>query len=144
MRNRTRIRSFGAHFVASGVALAVFTHSAAAHHARPDYDQSAQISVTGTVKEFRFVNPHAWIDIAVETDDGGSEDWSFEGDSVARLVRAGWNGELLQPGDVVTVIFSPRRDGAPGGIFRGVTAADGKFYSASRGRINVRFGSGRP
>ena len=110
-----------------------------AHHARPEYDRHVQSKVTGTVKEFRLVNPHAWIHITVTTREGTVEDWSFEGGSVGRLNRIGWSRDLLKPGEEIIVLFNPRRDGSPGGLFRGVTTADGKFYSASRERANVRF-----
>jgi hypothetical protein len=110
-----------------------------AHHAKPEYDSNSQISITGTVKEFELINPHAWIHLVVTTRDGEIENWSFEGDSVGRLTRVGWTRDLLKPGDVVEVLFNPRRDGRPGGAFRGVTTAEGEFHSASRRRTVVRF-----
>ncbi len=113
--------------------------SLTAHHARPEYDRNAQISITGTVMEFELVNPHAWIHIVVPADGGETENWSFEGGSVGRLRRVGWTRDMLKPGDNVKVLFNPRHDGSPGGLFRAVTTADGKYYSASRRRINVRF-----
>ena len=120
--------------------LAFFAMSpSSAHHARPEYDRNAQISITGTVKEFELVNPHAWIHIFVTTRDGVTEDWSFEGGSVGRLHRVGWTRDMLKPGDSITVLFNPRRDGSPGGLFRAVTTAEGKYHSAARRRTNVRF-----
>ena len=113
--------------------------SLSAHHARPEYDRNAQISITGTVKEFELVNPHAWIHIVVPTRDGVTENWSFEGGSVGRLRRVGWTRDMLNPGDNITVLFNPRHDGSPGGLFRAVTTAEGKYHSAARRRTNVRF-----
>jgi hypothetical protein len=110
-----------------------------AHHARPEYDRSVQTMATGTVKEFRMVNPHVWIHIVVTADNGEIEEWSFEGDSVARLNHIGWSSDLMKAGDIVTVLFNPRRNGKPGGLFRGVTTPDGKFHSTERQRPNVRF-----
>lgn len=110
-----------------------------AHHARPEYDASSQISITGTVKEFELINPHAWIHLVVTTRQGEIENWSFEGASVGRLTRVGWTRDMLKPGDTVEVLFNPRRDGTPGGLFRGVTTAEGEFHSASRRRTVVRF-----
>jgi hypothetical protein len=125
-----------------GLAIAFGSLPAAAHHARPEYDNRTQVSITGTVIEFRMVNPHAWIEISVERSGGETEEWSFEGASVARLRRAGWVPEMIRPGESVTVLYNPRRDGGPGGIFQGVTTADGSYYSSRRGRINLRFGGG--
>ena len=110
-----------------------------AHHARPEYDRNSQISITGTVQEFELVNPHAWIHLVVTTREGETENWSFEGGSVGRLTRVGWTRDMLKPGDNVKVLFNPRHDGSPGGLFRGVTTAEGKFHSASRRRTVVRF-----
>jgi hypothetical protein len=80
--------------------------SLSAHHARPEYDRNAQISITGTVREFELVNPHAWIHIVVTTRDGVTENWSFEGGSVGRLRRVGWTRDMLKPGDNITVLFN--------------------------------------
>jgi hypothetical protein len=128
--------------IASALVIASAILPAAAHHARPEYDSRIQVSIGGTLMEFRMVNPHAWIEISVERSGGEAEEWSFEGDSVARLVRAGWAPEMLRPGESVTVLYNPRRDGGPGGIFQGITTEDGRFYSARRGRLNLRFGGG--
>jgi hypothetical protein len=122
--------------VASLAILAITPLSA--HHARPEYDRYVQTTITGTVKEFRLVNPHAWIHISVTQKDGTVEDWSFEGGSVGRLNRVGWSGDMLMPGDNISVTFNPRRDGAPGGLFRAVTTADGIHRSTTRGRRNGR------
>jgi len=122
--------------VGSLIILAVTPLSA--HHARPEYDRNVQTTISGTVKEFRLVNPHAWIHISVTRNDGTVEDWSFEGGSVGRLNRVGWSRDMLTPGDNISVTFNPRRDGSPGGLFRAVTTADGKHHSTARPRRNVR------
>ncbi len=134
----TALRSFA--FCCLTAPLLLFSMSPlSAHHARPEYDRNVQSRVTGTLKEFQLVNPHAWIHITVTTREGTVEDWSFEGGSVGRLNRIGWSRDMLKPGEEVIVLFNPKRDGSPGGLFRGVTTAEGKFYSASRARLNVRF-----
>lgn len=116
---------------------------AAAHHAQPEYNRTIESTVIGTVAEFQMINPHSWMRLTVEDSGGTAEEWFFEAGSVGRLSEAGWERDDFKPGDRVTVLYSPRRDGEPGGILRGVTAPDGKFYSA-RGRIQSRVGSGRP
>lgn len=127
-------------FVCAALSLTLLDMSQlSAHHARPEYDASSQISVTGTVKEFELINPHAWIHLSVTTREGETEDWSFEGGSVGRLTRVGWTADMMKPGDEVKVLANPRRDGTPGGLFRGVTTAEGEFHSAARRRTVVRF-----
>ena len=74
-------------------------------------------------------------------DTGGSELWSIEMNSPNNLRRQGWKSNLLKPGDKVTVVTNPLRDGKKGGLFVTVTLADGtQMGDATRrggGPINV-------
>lgn len=107
---------------------------ASAHHSRQAYDRNTQTSITGEVRSFEFANPHAWIYLSVTKPDGTVENWDFEGGSIRRLSRSGWSRDLPKAGDEITVIFNPKRDGSPGGIFRSVATSDGTVHSASRRR----------
>jgi hypothetical protein len=107
---------------------------ALAHHSRAAYDRNTEVSISGTVKAFEYANPHAWIYVEVTKSDGTVEDWDFEGGSVRRLNRIGWSEDMFREGDQVTIDYNPKRDGSPGGIFRGVTTADGVFHATERGR----------
>ncbi len=119
-------------FATSLILLSVAPSSA--HHSRRAFDRDTETSITGTIKAFELVNPHAWIYVVVTKPDGTVENWDFEGGSVRRLNRAGWSQDMLKEGDEVTIEFNPMRDGSPGGIFRGVTTADGRVYSTARRR----------
>ena len=113
--------------VATLLAVLGFT-TATAHHAGTAFDQTRQLTVAGTVKEFKWVNPHLWLYLLVPNAKGELEEWPLEGGSISILGRAGWNAKLLLPGDKVTVTVTPLRSGMNGGEFKSVIKADGKAY----------------
>jgi hypothetical protein len=105
------------------VALAV---PALAHHSAAGIDRTKTQVISGTVKEFRWTNPHSWIDLDVTDDKGVSTTWSVEMTSPTFLVRAGWKRSTLKAGDKVSVTLRPFKNGDPGGLFVSVTLPDGQ------------------
>jgi hypothetical protein len=97
-----------------------------AHHSMAGFDRTKTVSVTGTVKEFKWANPHSWIELEVPDGKGGVTDWNIEMTSPAVLIRAGWKSSVMKPGDKVTVAAHPQQTGEPGGIFVSVTLSDGR------------------
>ena len=97
-----------------------------AHHSAAGIDRTKSVTVAGTIKEFRWANPHSWIDVHVPNDKGGADTWSVEMTSPAFLVRAGWKSTTLKSGDKVSVTLRPFRNGDPGGLFVSVTLPDGR------------------
>ena len=74
-----------------------------AHHGQAAYDRSARLTLTGTVTEFRFINPHAQIAFDVVTDSGEVQHWKGAVTSPNKLARAGWSKSTLKPGDEIEV-----------------------------------------
>lgn len=107
------------------------TGSALAHHSTAMFDQSRQLLLEGTVKEFRFTNPHSWIYVIVRNDKGEDLVWEIEGASVSQMARQGWTYKSLKPGEKVKVKISPRVDGSAGGAFQGVEKEDGTVLGSS-------------
>jgi hypothetical protein len=99
--------------------------SALAHHAAAMFETEKTVTVSGTVEEFAYVNPHAWLYVVVTDDNGGETLWGFEAEGPSALMRAGIKHNALQPGDLVTVTARPLRDGRPAGAWVSVTKADG-------------------
>ena len=99
--------------------------SAWPHHSTAIYDSDNPIELTGTVVEWKFVNPHCIIEIEVADADGGTTIWSVEGSNTAGLFRRGWTPETLQPGDRIIVTVRPLHSGAPGGNYSNVRWQDG-------------------
>jgi hypothetical protein len=101
-----------------------------AHHAAAGIDRSKTVTVEGTVKQFKWGNPHSWLDLEVpRTGGGGADLWILEMTSPAYLVRAGWKATTLKAGDKVKVTARPFKNGDPGGIFVNVTLPDGRTLS---------------
>ena len=82
----------------------------AAHHAPTMlYDLSMEITVTGVVTEYQLGNPHMRLYLDVDNH-GTTEKWLAEGGSRTQLMRVGWTGNEVKPGDKVTVRGHPPRD----------------------------------
>ena len=96
------------------------------HHSFAMFDQTKQVELKGVVKEFQWTNPHSWIQLQVTTDKGERQEWSLEMLSPNVLSRMGWKRNSLKPGDAITVLFNPVRDGSHGGNMLSVTLANGQ------------------
>ncbi len=106
--------------------LVGFSAPAFVHHSGAMFDGEKMISITGTVTEFSWTNPHASFRVDVPNKDGKLESWAIEMNSPNNLVHEGWKRSSIKPGDKVTVQINPLRDGRPGGRYIGITLADGK------------------
>ena len=107
-----------------------------AHHSVPTYfDVSKQVSVTGTVKEFRFQNPHSILFIEVKQPDGSMQEWKAEASLAAWLVRNGWRPDMFPEGSKITITGAPARD-ANAHMVRLVTVTfpDGRKLNANNGQ----------
>jgi hypothetical protein len=108
-----------------GAAL-VIASPALAHHSFAMFDRQKEITLKGTVKEFQWTNPHSFIEIEVADQQGVITPYSIEMNSPNNLTRQGWKSTALKPGDKVTVVMNPLRDGSKGGLFVSVMLPDGK------------------
>ena len=108
------------------LAAAVFAPASQAHHSFAMFDNTKLNKLSGTVKEFEHINPHAWVHLTVAGAGARPVTWSFEMGSVSQLVRDGWNQSTVKAGDRVTVAFHPLKDGSNGGQFRSVVFEDGR------------------
>jgi hypothetical protein len=108
------------------VAALVVTGAAFAHHSFAMFDRDKEVVLTGTVHEFQWTNPHAFIEFDVPNDKGQAERWSVEMNSPNNLTRQGWKSTYLKNGDKVTVTLNPLRDGKHGGLFVAIVLPDGK------------------
>jgi hypothetical protein len=84
----------------------------AAHHSPAMlYDLSREITVQGVVTAYQLGNPHMRIYFDVDNE-GTIEKWLAEGGSRTQLLRVGWTGNEVAPGDKVSVRGHPSRDGS--------------------------------
>ena len=83
---------------------------AIAHHGLAAFDQTKKITLTGTVTDFHFVNPHCVVEFDVKNDKGQIEKWQGQMTSPAHL--KGWTATSLEEGNVVTVTGYRAKSGA--------------------------------
>jgi hypothetical protein len=114
------------------IAAVLTASSALAHHSFAMFDQSKSVTLHGTVKDFRWNNPHVFIQLLVKTEGGSEEEWSIEMTSPEHLVRVGWKPGTLKPGDEVTLVIHPMRDGSKGGQYLSGTGPDGPLIGTPR------------
>jgi hypothetical protein len=98
--------------LAAGALLTLPLASTAHHSAAVLYLLDQTITVEGTVTRFTLGNPHARIFLTVKGADGASAEWMAEGGSRTVLLRNGWTGEEVKPGDAIKIIGNPSRDGS--------------------------------
>jgi hypothetical protein len=105
--------------------LLIGARTVAAHHAGTMFSDDVK-EISGVVKEFQFTNPHAWIQVMVETKPGAPpQEWSVEWGSPNQLGRRGIRPSTFKPGAKVTMRVHPMRDGSPAAGFVGAKFADG-------------------
>jgi hypothetical protein len=102
-----------------------------AHHGNSAYDEAHWITLTGTVTEYVWSNPHCQIFLDVKDDKGKVVNWAIESQSPGIMRRNSWTRTSLQPGDQITITLAPAKNGAPVG-FSG--DANGKVVFAD-GRV---------
>ena len=106
-----------------------FAHWVKGHHSTAIYDSENPIELSGKVVEWQFTNPHTFIILAVENEEGEEEIWSLEGSNTSLMFRRGWTPDSLQPGDELIVTVRPLHSGAPGGNFSNVRNGDGSEFN---------------
>ena len=112
----------------AGVSATLFAIPALAHHSFAMFDHNITTSMTGTVKELEWINPHAWVHMTVMGANGEPQTWSFEAGSVRQLADAGWQRDDVNVGDTIEMIFHPLKDGSFGGQVRTVVTPSGKRF----------------
>ena len=111
------------------VAVVTFAVQAQAHHSFAMFDQEKTITVSGTLKEFEFTNPHCWLHVtAVDPATGRTVDWAFEMGATGQIAAQGWKADSVKPGDKITIEAHPMKDGSRGGQYQSAKLADGRTF----------------
>jgi hypothetical protein len=100
-----------------------------AHHSHSMFDETQEQSITGTVKNVAWVNPHGYLFLVVQNDDKTTTIWQIELSYLQNMMRHGVLPTTFKEGDTVTIKVNPLRDGNPGGSFIGAVDAKGREYS---------------
>jgi hypothetical protein len=110
---------------AVGILLAA---PAFAHHSDSIYDKDRLVTVTGTVAQFEFLNPHIVIFLDVKNDNGKIDQWIAFGGAPGALARFGWNKNMLKPGEPIRVIGFQFADGRKGLLLLKVMRSNGELF----------------
>jgi len=97
-----------------------------AHHSFAMFDNTRSVTLHGKVTAYQWTNPHVYLDIDADDGKGGTKHYTMEMTSPNMLHRGGWSSRTIKPGDVVTAIMSPLRDGQAGGLLLQLTLPNGK------------------
>jgi Family of unknown function (DUF6152) len=106
-----------------------------AHHSFvAEFDQNKVVKLHGTVTQMEWVNPHAWIHVAVRNADGTTTEWMIEGNTPNGLLRRGFTKRSLEPGTEVFVEGYQSRSGDNKANGSSITFKDGKklFLGSSK------------
>ena len=97
--------------VSIGVGL-LLQSSAIAHHSfAAEFDVNRPVKLTGTITRIEWTNPHSWLFIDTEDDDGNIQNWAIELISTNGLLRRGWTRDKVKAGDIIDVEGFGARDG---------------------------------
>ena len=102
-----------------------------AHHGNASYDTSKSVTVTGTVTEYRWANPHVFVKVDAKDENGNVAHWAIETQNIVTEVNAGWTKDTFKPGDQVTIDITPAKNGAPFGRFKGRIVINGQAFKPS-------------
>ena len=112
------------------LALAVLraSHPAFAHHSSSAFDLEHIVTVKGTVTNFEWSNPHAFIYLDGKDDKGNAAQWRVECNSPNMLTRVGWTRGMIKAGDQLTVSGAPAKNGKKIMRLDSITMASGQKF----------------
>jgi hypothetical protein len=117
---------------------ATLTLTVSAHHGSAEYDTSREITVSGTVKEWRWTQPHTWVVLNVTKAGGVVEEWNGEGPPLTWATERGWSTATLKAGESVRLVMYPSRTQARGGLVKRIEPAGRDPLPVSRPWLDVK------
>jgi hypothetical protein len=114
-------------------ALILTSRPAFAHHSIAEYDMTALTTVKGTVTQFEWSNPHAYIHIESKDDKGNVTEWTAELASLGMLSRVNWKRDTVKPGDEITIYGNRAKNGKTLMRLEKIAFANGQELSAHVG-----------
>ena len=95
------------------MATMLVSSGAWSHHSfSAEFDVGRPVNITGAITEVEWTNPHAWLHLAVEDEQGKVQHWAVEMLGVNTLVRSGMTPQTVKAGDVLTITGYGSRDGS--------------------------------
>jgi hypothetical protein len=119
--------------VTVGISLAVVPIFA--HHSRAGFDVGKNVIYRGVVDEYRWQNPHSHIVVTVRAgaaDPSTVGTWTVEASSISVMTTSKWTPRTFKPGDPITVVAHPNKDGSNLVLLFYAILADGtRLYRAA-------------
>ena len=121
-------------------AATLLSTPAFAHHSTAAFDNTKVVRVEGTIKQFRWTNPHASIKIEGDASEGPDGLWTIEMTAPNSLLLDGWKRTTIKDGDKVVMFLNPLKnavtlnDGSQGGLYVGIVLADGATLGQTDGK----------
>jgi len=112
---------------------ALLTAQAFAHHSAVMFDDQKEVTVSGTVKEFQYTNPHSWLLVDVKDEKGNVTTWGFEAEGPTTLQRAGIRPSDFPAGTKITITGRPMKDGTSAATWEVAVRGDGKKFNPREG-----------
>ena len=97
------------------LAFTLLSGAADAHHSREMFDFTRNITFRGVVKAYHWQNPHSSIVVTVGAntkDKSTVGTWNIEASSLSIMTAGGWRQNTFKPGDPITVVAHPNKDGS--------------------------------
>ena len=113
------------YWLAFPLAAALAAPAAMAHHSFAMFDNTRSVSLHGKVTAYQWTNPHSYLELDVDDAKGSTKHYVMEMTSPNMLHRGGWSSRTVKPGDMVTAVMAPLRDGQQGGLLLELTLPNG-------------------
>ena len=121
--------------IAVTVAVSLVAAPTLAHHSRAMFDMGKNVTYRGVVEEYRWQNPHSHIVITIgagAADPSTVGTWTVEASAIGLMTSSGWTPKTYKPGDPITVVAHPSRDGSNLVLLFYAIKADGtRLYRAA-------------
>lgn len=110
------------------IGLLAISVSLFAHHGAASYDTSRTLTVSGTIAEYVWANPHVFVKVDAKDDTGNMVVWNIEAWNPITQSNRGWSKNTFKPGDEVEIETRPVKNGQPIGQFAGRIVINGKVF----------------
>ena len=118
-----------------GIAGAVLLTAgpAFAHHSFAMFDYNKEVTIAGELKDLQWTNPHIHIIVNVPNGRGGMAEWDVEGGTPGNLRRTGWSRDVVKPGEKISIVIHPLKNGTTGGMLVSAKRGDGTTIGTAAG-----------
>lgn len=119
-------------FITSSILLCLsFSQTTFAHHSFSAEFDNIRGEISGVVVRARYTNPHPRYQILVTLENGTSEEWELQGQSVTSMRAGGWDSDFLSVGDEIRVWGSLGRNDTKKLFLSGLEKSNGEIYDPS-------------